>query len=257
MRREVRAHGLTRRLCDLAHRRRRAGRARSCRSRGEALEHFGSGLRRVPALDACSHALRVGLDLLVLGVARGQHAPGQLGELADLPEPDFPEGGLVLVALHAVPEVDMCHFVAEDRRQLCLRLEEVQHAGEDEDLSAGNRERVDGGGADDVELVLNPAASEVGGQRLADRRHVPRRLRVLRQPRADPAGDRPTEVHLLAIGHSRQPEPELVGVAYHIADIGHGDRVSSSSGRPTQVATPPATRSARTWRERGDRPWAS
>src|SRR5437762_2726321 len=70
MRLEVRAHGFSGRLRDLAHGGRRAGRATLAEARGEALEDFGPGLRRVPGLDAHPHALRVGLDLLVLGVAR-------------------------------------------------------------------------------------------------------------------------------------------------------------------------------------------
>src|SRR5256885_14425570 len=112
----------------------------------------------------------------------------------------------------------MTDLMSEDRRQLGLGLEEVQHTRGDVHGPAGDGEGVDRLRPDDVEAVRDRLAAGVLQQRPRHLRHVglERRITFHQAARRDLALDFATDLDLALVGDARDYQADLVHVASEV-----------------------------------------
>jgi hypothetical protein len=109
----------------------------------EPLERGASRRRIVARRGREEHALGVGLQFLLLAVPDADEERPERYDGRDIVPADLPGGDLVLQPLDAVLQVHMTDLVAQDRGQLGLGAQEIDHPLRHIDAAAGDREGVD------------------------------------------------------------------------------------------------------------------
>src|SRR2546421_4335390 len=125
----------------------------------QALERGASRHRLVAGCGRQQHAAGVRLQLPLLAEAQPYQQRSETGDRRETVAADLAGRDLVLQLLDAVLQIHMTDLMSEDRRQLGLGLEEVQHTRGDVHGPAGDGEGIDRLRPDDVEAVRDRLAA--------------------------------------------------------------------------------------------------